>query len=283
MVGTKSKATHKVANPIETASNPDSGHALNNSSSFIGALKNQLLDGTPDTFISQILGTNPARPDSAHVPIPKPSVSKNEQHKPVENDKANDNFIAQLLAMDSGKNHADNFSESKQTIKKSGQMKAGETIDFRQFHVQAEYDEMSYFESIKPDKKSEKLAGIDYTSEILYGSKNLNKREAVELDQRIQDIMDELKRLVKSSSILNSDFLNLSAEQKPLNPGKYDLNFFEWLLIEIKKIRMKVEDAGAWLTVMKSKKSQRKYGSMAKKHGTSFTLSNERTTATQTG
>lgn len=177
-------------------------------------------------------------------------------------------FISQLLGLD--------IDGEKPGRRKSGEMKMGEMIDLT----------FSQIDSIKTktnEKRSDIMGGIDYRSEVLHGSERLSRKEADELDSRIQDIMAELKRIVGSSTILKAEFAAVTVEQKPVTVGKYYLSFFEWLLIELKKIRMKVEDAGAWLSVMKSKKSQRKYGNMAKKHGTNFTLSNERTLATQTG
>jgi hypothetical protein len=180
-------------------------------------------------------------------------------------------FISQLLGMD--------FGESEPQGKMGGEMKAGEAIDFSTKRK----SEKAQAKLQKPERRSEILGGIDYRSEVIHGSERLSKHEASELDSRIQDILHELKRLIGSSSILKAEFAEISVVDKPLEAGKYYVNFFEWLLIEIKKIRMKVEDAGAWISVMKSKKSLRKYGNMARKHGTSFTLANERTPATQTG
>lgn len=190
-------------------------------------------------------------------------------------DGAPNQFIDQLLGVRSYKSEL-NY--------RSGEMFPGEIISFSTKRKDTRHTTRSnQYESYTSERKVEKLGGIDYRSEILHGSENITRREAVELDKRIQDVLSELKRLIGSSSILKAEFAVISVEDRPLNTGKYYTTFLEWLLIEIKKIRVKVEDAGAWLKVMKSKKAQKKYGAMAKKHGTSFTLNNERTPATQTG
>ena len=75
----------------------------------------------------------------------------------------------------------------------------------------------------------------------------------------------------------------VAVEQHAVTPGKYHKSFFSWLLSIIRNARMKVEDSGAWLAAMHSKKKSREYGAMAKKHGTTFTLNNERNVATQVG
>lgn len=182
-----------------------------------------------------------------------------------------EDFFSQLLGLDFG-------GESTPKKRASGEMKAGEEISLKALTIEASVNKVRN-NLERPDI----LPAIDYRREIVQNSERLSRRDARELDQRIKDITDELKRLVDSSSLLKLEFAEISVEQAPASAGKYHLNFFEWLLIEIRKVRMKLEDSGAWLSVMKSKKSQKKYGNMAKKHGTSFTLSGERSTATQTG
>lgn len=183
-------------------------------------------------------------------------------------------FISQLLGYDSTE-RSDNYF--------SGVMIEGQAIDLKNKRNHDARTKKNQTESRRPEKRMDILGGIDYRAEVIQGSERLSRSEAVQLENRIEDIMNELKRLIGSSGILKAEFAVLTVEDKPIKSGKYYTNFFEWLLIEVRKIRMKVEDAGAWLSVMKSKKSQKKYGAMAKKHGTSFTLNNERTPATQTG
>lgn len=186
-----------------------------------------------------------------------------------------DDFFSQLLGMDFGEH------SSKQAPQR-GEMKAGESISLTELSVSSRMKPRTERGSNK-ENKANILAAIDYRSEVIHGSERLSRQEAREMDQRIHQIMNELKRIVDSSSMLKMEFATVSVQQAPVKAGKYYIHFFEWLLIELRKIRSQVENSGAWLNVMKSKKSQRKYGAMAKKHGTSFTLSGERTPATQTG
>ncbi len=180
-------------------------------------------------------------------------------------------FISQLLGYE------------KSSFQMMGEMMEGQEIDLRGKKSHESKSTKNQYEVRRPEKRLDILGGIDYRAEVIQGSERLSKKEAIQLESRIEEILNELKRIIGSSSILRTEFAAISIEAKPIKTGKYYQNFFEWLLIEVRKIRMKVEDAGAWLSVMKSKKSQRKYGAMAKKFGTSFTLSNERTAATQTG
>lgn len=187
-------------------------------------------------------------------------------------DGVHEDFFAQLL----GINYNGEQGPRKQSL--SGDMRAGEEITLSAIKIESGVKQVR--ENLR---RPDILPGINYRQEILQNSERLSRRESHELDQKIKEITEELKRLVDSSSLLSMQFAEVSVEQAPTSAGKYHLNFFEWLLIEIRNIRMKLEDSGSWLSVMKSKKSQKKYGSMAKKHGTSFTLSGERSTATQTG
>jgi hypothetical protein len=69
----------------------------------------------------------------------------------------------------------------------------------------------------------------------------------------------------------------------PAKPGKYHLNFFEWMLVTIQNARMRIEDSAAWVGVVSGKKNKKDYWNLAKSHGTSFMLSGERVAATQVG
>ncbi|MEK6939274.1 MAG: DUF5660 family protein [Nanoarchaeota archaeon] len=125
--------------------------------------------------------------------------------------------------------------------------------------------------------------GFDYTREVLYGYKKVVRENNKEVSRMIQEILTELKRLIVASDELKVEFKEIAIEQRVVSPGKYHLNFFEWVLSAIRLARMKVEDSSAWLSVSKSKKAKREYWAMFKKHGTTFGLSNERVVATQTG
>lgn len=125
--------------------------------------------------------------------------------------------------------------------------------------------------------------GIDYKREILRGERAIIQENSREIEVKIQEIIIELKRLTQTSTVLQAEFKEVTVEQRIEKPGKYHLSFFEWVLIMVRAARVKVEDSGAWLEMFKSKKAQKQYWNMFKKHGTTFGLSNERVVATQTG
>jgi hypothetical protein len=136
----------------------------------------------------------------------------------------------------------------------------------------------------KSERKDAVAPAIHYHEQIVRSSEQSNKNEIREIQLQIQQIMDELKRLVDSShKIMQVKYAEISVQKTPATVGKYHLNFFSWMLSVISDTRRRVEDSGAWLAVMRSKKGKRDYWSMFKKHGTSFGMSNERVVATQTG
>ncbi len=155
-------------------------------------------------------------------------------------------------------------------------MKPGEAIDFKALKKQKSAETMH-----NPNI----LPGIDYRREIVHGSETINAKEKNEIAQTINEIKNELQRLVSSSALLQEEFKGVYMNQAPATPGKYHQNFFEWVLIVLKQARMKVEDSGAWIQAMKGKgkKGKADYWGMFKKHGTTFGQSNERSVATQTG
>ncbi len=157
----------------------------------------------------------------------------------------------------------------------SGDLAEGEYLDLAKLQKKEEQN---------PNEKRPNIApAIDYTREVLYGERKIARENTQVLEMKIQEIIVELKRLTKSSKVLEIEFREATIEQRIVNPGKYHVSFFEWLLTIVKTARIKVEDSGAWLSMFQSKKTKRQYWNMFKKHGTTFGLSNERVVATQTG
>ena len=108
-------------------------------------------------------------------------------------------------------------------------------------------------------------------------------KESVELKRTIEELVKQIKMLAKSTQSLSQEVSIAAMEEMPVNPGKYHVNFFEWLIGMIKSLRERVDESRSWLSVFQSKKKQKGYWNMFKKHGTSFGLSNERVVSTQTG
>lgn len=142
---------------------------------------------------------------------------------------------------------------------------------------------MGEYKSRSSEKTVEAAPAVNYLNEIAQVGETAVNRENRETEYQLREIMAEIKKLADSSKELQMQFKNIAVEQYVVKPGKYHKNFFSWLLSVIRTARMRVEDSGAWLQAMHSKKKSKEYGAMAKKQGTSFTLNNERTVATQVG
>ena len=124
---------------------------------------------------------------------------------------------------------------------------------------------------------------LDYHREIVETQTRATREGQQIIQSKIHEILAELKKISETSTEIAMEFKEVTIEQRIENPGEYHISFFQWMLTVVQSARAKIEDSGAWLAVMKSKKSQRNYWTMFKKHGTTFGLSNERVVATQTG
>lgn len=105
----------------------------------------------------------------------------------------------------------------------------------------------------------------------------------IEVSRKIQEIQFEIKRIITSSKEVEMAVKDVSVQLLPEKPGEYHLNFFEWILKLVSEARMKVEESATWLNLFISKKKQKNYWAMFKKHGTQFGLSNERAVSMQAG
>lgn len=156
-----------------------------------------------------------------------------------------------------------------------GELSEGQELDLRTLSKQQAKSERSDYRDIDP--------GINYIREIVHGGEKVTSKELNETKAQIQEIQIELQKLITTSSELKVEFKEMTVQSKIEKPGKYHVNFFVWVLSIVKAARMRVEDSANWLALFKSKKAQKSYWNMFKKHGTTFGLSNERVVATQTG
>lgn len=105
----------------------------------------------------------------------------------------------------------------------------------------------------------------------------------IEVEQKIEHILCELKLLAKSVEKVNIEAAKIAMEQPPVKGGVYHANFFEWILKMIKMARAKVDESNLWLQQFRSRNKQKGYWQMFKKHGTGFALSSERSVASSIG
>lgn len=103
-----------------------------------------------------------------------------------------------------------------------------------------------------------------------------------ETKQKIEALRKELKALSETVKSLNQD-VRKAILDAPVDPGVYHFNFYDQLRIYIQALRLQIEDSRTWLAASAGKNKKQGYWGMTKKHGTTFSLSGERTTATSTG
>lgn len=121
-----------------------------------------------------------------------------------------------------------------------------------------------------------------YVQEIS-GNANI-QRESRENEQRIENLIVELRRLASSVQAVEKAVVlqAIGPGNAKQMKGKYYENFFEWMLLVVQDARRKVEDSGAWLQTMTSKSKGRQAVGKMKKSMNQL-LSGERTAQNQSG
>lgn len=157
--------------------------------------------------------------------------------------------------------------DSQKTPQKAGDLRPGEELNLK---------EEKQVQRVEP--------GINYAREIIHAERKVEAKEQHQTKMRIQEIIIEIKKLTKSSKELAVQFKDVqNLEHIPEGAGKYHANFVEWVLSMIRSAREKVDNTLSWTTALHSKKKQKSYWSLYKKHGTTFGLSGERAVAQQVG
>ncbi len=132
-------------------------------------------------------------------------------------------------------------------------------------------------------KKAVTEAHMEYFREIKNADLSPKQQEDQAMERKVEQIRIEIKKLMTASKQLEATFKNVQIEQRVVKAGRYHETLLTFILSLVRSAKVKMEEGASWMNVTKNKKQQRQYQSMAKKHGTSFTLNNERTVATQTG
>lgn len=207
-------------------------------------------------------------------------VAKGAANEAQESGKA---FLQQLLGinLEAKKQsvHADKAPEAHAEAPKSSNDPI-EIFNFLLHKKSASTEKPQSHNAEKPKANVE--AAMNYGREIAQSGERASKGEMREMDQSIRQIKQELAQLVSSSQELKMQFAEVGVDTSTPTVGKYQQNFFEWMLIVIRQARQKVEDSGAWLNTVKGK-GKKGYWGMFKQHGTTFAMSGERAVATSVG
>lgn len=159
--------------------------------------------------------------------------------------------------------------------------------DPRAARVSGDLEEGQEIDIFKKEQWARVEPGINYhdsfRKELAHFGEKARTKETKQLRTKVEEIQLELMKLSKSSQELKVVFKDISVQTLPEAPGKYHLNFFEWILATIRTARMQIEESASWLSVVSGKKNKKNYWTLAQKHGTSFSLSGERVVAQQVG
>lgn len=192
---------------------------------------------------------------------------------------ATDNFLEALRNL--GANVADSMVDdvaggiTREAInqvtgnQKSGDLKPNQPLDFDQLPWQEE-------------ARKERLFRQDFT-DLARQEKLIWARQEQETKMQISAILQELKKLAQSVKNLDKQ-VEVAAQEVPVDPGIYHINFFEKLRQAIVLFRKRIEESANWLAVFNQRAKKRNfYWQQFRKSGTKFLLSQERYMATQAG
>ncbi len=128
----------------------------------------------------------------------------------------------------------------------------------------------------KPVKKEANLFNYQNYHETI-----IVKRQIKELVEQIRKEVDYLKQADKSLLQDVKDIEKLAIDSLPENPGIYDVKFLEIVLRVLQSVRMKVGESRTWLSALVSKRKKRGslFAARSKKQGTSYSMSQELSTA----
>lgn len=110
-----------------------------------------------------------------------------------------------------------------------------------------------------------------------YYEKELIKKEIKELTEQIKKEIELLKKADASLLSDIKDIQKIGVEELPEKPGIYHIRFLEIILSILRNLRAKVGESRTWLAAMVSKRKKRGslFGSLSKKKGTQYSLSQE--------
>jgi len=137
------------------------------------------------------------------------------------------------------------------------------------------------------EKKVVSAEHMEYFREVKSADTISENRHERQITSQVEQIRMEIKRLVKTSTIVEQTVKGAVSDTAPVRPGKYHVSFFEFVLSTIKDATRKLEDSVSFGAIFQSKKkakqTKQQHWTKVKEKGTQFGLSGERTVATQTG
>jgi hypothetical protein len=118
------------------------------------------------------------------------------------------------------------------------------------------------------------------TEKVIFLQKENNAKKELE------SILIEIKKISETSSDIAIEVVEAqkSIMANPVEVGIYHITLYQRIRRHLILAKKRMSEAKYWLQMFNNRKvSKSAYWGKAKKHGTTYTLSNERTVATQTG
>ncbi len=128
--------------------------------------------------------------------------------------------------------------------------------------------------NVQQDEASKRVTPRDLIHVLTTNDKTITQHE-------IQVLRQQLEGYAKQTN--DPQIKKVVLEQPTVNPGVYHKNLFEQLVETAKKLATNPDDGLTWFKEAGTKKKRQGFWGAYKKHGTTFGLSSERTTATQSG
>jgi len=202
------------------------------------------------------------------------------QSKKKKTSKSTDNFVEALKSISSGVGRG----VAKDVVKATGQTMVNTVFNRtpstdRQPQTQAEVENIQAENEQKlAQSEHKRLHQLKQKEEIIFSAKEEKTKN------EIKSLQEELKCLATDLGDVARE-VQVAAIQEAVDPGQYHVTFFEHLKKLIISIKKKLSDSKSWLQTANQRADQKKgtYWGKAKKHGTKYTMSEERRKATQSG
>lgn len=202
--------------------------------------------------------------------------------------KSNANIIGSSLT-EAGAGVASSFKKFFEQTNKTAVDQLAEARKDAQMQVFGLENELQEGDEVSIGQETEKRPKIisaehrAYSRELDAAPARVEHEDRQQLRVQIEEIRIEIKKLKDASTEMDVVFREVSIQQTPENPGKYHLNFYEWVFITIRNARRKMEEVNTLGSMVSTRRKEKQYLAMSKKHGTSFSLNNERSIVRQTG
>ncbi|PJE62669.1 hypothetical protein COU88_03740 [Candidatus Roizmanbacteria bacterium CG10_big_fil_rev_8_21_14_0_10_39_6] len=170
----------------------------------------------------------------------------------------------------------DFFEQGKDAIRGARDDVASQLLDDN-FDSPDIYGENPFLHGARMGSKDRKEPIRVIKSEVLFNRQEVQEKQSIrqELNSLIENVRRELELLKVQDKGLSEDISKLVLQNNPEKPGIYHIRFFQFVIKLLSALRKRISEGRMWLDVAFEKKKKKKFWSLAKKKGTSFSRSSE--------